>query len=54
MNLFTEYINTAPAIIALINGFIALVVAQYFRDHLVAKILLDAVMGPPRVTGYRG
>jgi hypothetical protein len=42
---FSDYGSLIAPIAAIVNGFIAVVVAQFFRDHTAAKVLLVLAAG---------
>ncbi len=39
------YLPIIPSVLAVISAFVALVVAQFFRDHMIAKVILVAIAG---------
>jgi hypothetical protein len=39
----SDYLSTVPTAIAIMNGFIALVVANFYKEHRTAKIVLVVV-----------
>jgi hypothetical protein len=43
--MWRDYIGLLPATAAIINGFIAVVVAHFFKDHHKAKIVLVVMAG---------
>jgi hypothetical protein len=43
--MWRDYIGLLPATAAIINGFIAVIVAQFFKDHHKAKIVLVVMAG---------
>jgi hypothetical protein len=42
---FADYGALIAPIAAIVNGFIAVIVAQFFKDHLLAKVLLVVAAG---------
>jgi hypothetical protein len=43
--MWRDYIGLLPATAAIINGFIAVIVAQFFKDHHKPKIVLVVMAG---------
>jgi hypothetical protein len=40
-----DYVGVIPSTAAVLNGFIAVIVAQFFKDHPIAKVILVVAAG---------
>ena len=40
-----DYIGVIPSLAAVLNGFIAVLAAQFFKDHPIAKVALVPAAG---------
>jgi hypothetical protein len=45
MDTLRDYISVLPSVAAVINGFIAVMIAQFFKENKVAKVILVASAG---------
>jgi hypothetical protein len=43
--MWRDYVGLIPSTAAVVNGFIAVLVAQFFRDHPIARIALVVAAG---------
>jgi hypothetical protein len=44
-NFIRDYVIIIPTIIAVLNGFAAVLVANFFKDNLMAKLILVGIVG---------